>query len=703
MVKTLEPAKCVVVFSDDIYSDIFDANWFKRFRSAIPFITIHAEESDDLYAPSEEIQESLLLAKGKGCQMYIMLITNGLQAARLLEFGDRYRALDTLSKYILLYDHRLFEEKLFYLWKKIINVIFIRKYSSRTFKNNNKNDLSWFEITTVPFPVPITQVMIPRRLDIWTQSKFRKNEELFSAKTSDLQNQTLKVVLFAHMPGIIKMNTTHKTVRAILKKNSNNATFSGIEAEILQSVAKAMNFRYEVYEPENADTEMWGQKMVGGLYTGLIGEIVSTKADIALADLYYTSYILDVMDLSVPYNTECLTFITPESLNDNSWKTLILPFSPILWTTVLISLSLCIISFHYIARFHIKITAMKNQLAEQKSRLHPTKVPNIRKVLTLSLYPEVEKLDPNVKYTMMKEKYQVIRNEEDPVGLYQFGEPVNSALYTYSMILLVSLPKLPSGWSLRVLIGWYWIYCLLVVTSYRASMTAILAKPAPKVKIDTLEELVDSSLTLSGWGEINSEFFKSSPDLTMQQIAQNFVLVNDSEKAVDRVAEDSYAFYENIHFLKESLVKRQQRFQKQLVENKSNHSEKTGKKEDRMLHIMNECIINMPVSIGLQRNSPLKPRVDKYMRRVIEAGLIHKWLDDVMQNILNAEVQTEVSGNSKALMNMRKFAGALVALFIGYIISIIALLAEIIYFKRVIVNNDNFNKYSRRVELPILS
>lgn len=87
-----------------------------------------------------------------------------------------------------------------------------------------------------------------------------------------------------------------------------------------------MNFKCEIYEPDNIDEELWGRKLVGGIYTGVIGEIVSTKADIALGDLYYMPYLLDLMDLTVPYNTECLTFITPEALTDNSWKTLILPF-----------------------------------------------------------------------------------------------------------------------------------------------------------------------------------------------------------------------------------------------------------------------------------------------------------------------------------------------------------------------------------------
>lgn len=62
-------------------------------------------------------------------------------------------------------------------------------------------------------------------------------------------------------------------------------------------------------------------------------------------------------------------------------------------------------------------------------------------------------------------------------GLYLFSEPTNSMLYTYSMLLQVSLPLLPRAFAVRILIGWWWIYAILITCSYRASLTAALANP----------------------------------------------------------------------------------------------------------------------------------------------------------------------------------------------------------------------------------
>nr|CAI5817888.1 unnamed protein product [Callosobruchus analis] len=582
-----------------------------------------------------------------------------------------------------------------YIWKRLINIVFIRKYEVK-----NQNLPPWYELSTVTFPQPVANVLVPWRLDIWTNSKLRKGVSLFRDKTTDLQNQTLRVVAFQHLPGVTKSNissTDGYRATIVSKDLESNITyfFKGVEVEILYAISKAMNFICELYEPENVETELWGRKLPGGVYTGVIGEMVRIKADIAIGDLYYTSFLLDVMDLSSPYNTECLTFLVPESLTDVSWKTLIRPFHGITWGILLLCLIFCIVTFHLLAKYHQRTMTLEKDMTRKKTEAAPkTKHQNI---INLFIIPEAEKKDPNVKYTMLKQQLQSNKEVEEATGLYQFTEPVNSVLYTYSMLLLVSLPKLPLGWSLRMFTGWYWLYCLLLATSYRASMTAILAKPAPKVTIDTLQELVASRLTYGGWGEINKDFFKMSTDPTIQMISKNFVMVNNSDEAVDRVADATFAFYENAWYLKEAAVKRQQKFyfkRSSLNQNTSSDGlDSISGLNDRTLHIMRDCIINMPVSIGLQKNSPLTPRFNKYTNRILEAGLITKWLDDAMQKVLNAEVHKEDTESSKALMNAKKFSGALVALAIGYFVSTCTLIGEILYFNYVVKKKPDFNKY----------
>ncbi|KAJ8985052.1 hypothetical protein NQ317_016963 [Molorchus minor] len=374
MIKSLEPYRCVVIVSDELHQDVFDELWFRKFGEAISFLTVYVKENEDLLSPFDETQEILTEAKNEGCQLYMILLTNGIQAARLLRFADRYRLFEASVKYILLHDNRLFDSKLFYLWRRLINVLFIKRHEGRSL-DKTKNTAPWFEVTTVPFPLSVTRVLIPRRLDIWAKSKFRKGTKLYPDKTSDLKNQTLKVVAFSHIPGTAKTNlTSSQTVRALLPINDNGTfSFCGTEIEIVQTVAKVLNFRCEIYEPNNADVELWGRKVIGSIYTGITGEMVNAHADIAVGDLYYTPYLLELMDLSIPYNTECLTFLTPESLTDNSWKTLIQPFKPVMWAGVIICLVLSSLAFYVLARFHIHVTSVKKDCVGCKKRL--TQIP----------------------------------------------------------------------------------------------------------------------------------------------------------------------------------------------------------------------------------------------------------------------------------------------------------------------------------------
>lgn len=100
------------------------------------------------------------------------------------------------------------------------------------------------------------------------------------------------------------------------------------------------------------------------------------------------------------------------------------------------------------------------------------------------------------------------------------------------MLLFVSLPKFPHKWAVRILTGWYWIYCILIVVAYRASLTAILANPAPRLTIDTLDELANNPIGIGVWGEQNRQFFLTSGDEISQKIGEKIEIMKTAADAV---------------------------------------------------------------------------------------------------------------------------------------------------------------------------
>ncbi|KAB0794722.1 hypothetical protein PPYR_11561 [Photinus pyralis] len=679
--------KCVVIICDHIYYKMLDWEYFTGARSHFAHFIVIVEESEDLLAPADASRDVLKVSSEHGCEFYIILISNAIQSSRLLKYGERYRTVNTRARFLILHDYRLFQMDLHYLWEKIINVIFIKELVRK--KGQTEEEVLLYELSTVPFPFPIKAIMVPRRLAIWRGTPLHSDIELYKDKTIDLKNQTLHITVFSHLPASVKKKTCPlKSHRASLSTHSR--TFQGIEIEILETLAVSMNFVPQIYEPKDVDTELWGAKGPDGKYTGILGEMVANRADMALGDLQYTHFFLKLMDLSVPYNTECLTFLTPESLTTNSWKTLILPFRLQLWLAILSSLGLMAGFFHALCYFHDKVNELKyEELQAQKLALKNE----------LDQVAASKRFNPKQTYGELKKQYLLPTVEGEPVGLYLFRKIGSSILYTYGMLLVIALPKLPTGWSIRVLTGWYWIYCILIVVAYKASMTAILAKPESRVTIDTLQELINSKLAVGGWGEVNVEFFRTSLDVPTQIIGSRFEKLNDSDDAIDRVVEGNFALYENEYYLQNAVVKKQLRYQQEEDELKGNKSLQIQKipKGDHYLHIMSDCMIHMPISIGLKKNSPLKYRVDTLVRRIFEVGLVKKWLDDIMQQTANDEVHYQGSEAVKAVMDMQKFMGALVALAIGYFISFIVLLSEILHFEMNIKKHPDFNKYTKQI------
>lgn len=123
--------------------------------------------------------------------------------------------------------------------------------------------------------------------------------------------------------------------------------------------------------------------------------------------------------------------------------------------------------------------------------------------------------------------------------------------------------------------------------------------------------------------------------------------------------------------------------------------EKRQTKVLQSLHIMDECTINMPISIGLDKNSPLKPKIDELIQYAIEGGLIGKWFQDAIKSFA-ASVEEPPA---EALMDVRKFYGALVALGCGLLLSIFSFFCELLYWNYFVKRHPKYDKYYRRIIL----
>ena len=143
-----------------------------------------------------------------------------------------------------------------------MNVVFMKQYD-RNLKQTIRSG-KWFELSTVPFPSSLKQVFVAKVLDFWMAGRFRFNKKLFEDKSKDLKRELLQVVVLKHTPAVLVGDDG----------SSNITKYSGIEVEILDMLALAMNFTFDLYETEDALAEKWGSKDENGTFSGLLGEMV---------------------------------------------------------------------------------------------------------------------------------------------------------------------------------------------------------------------------------------------------------------------------------------------------------------------------------------------------------------------------------------------------------------------------------------------
>lgn len=129
--------------------------------------------------------------------------------------------------------------------------------------------------------------------------------------------------------------------------------------------------------------------------------------------------------------------------------------------------------------------------------------------------------------------------------------------------------------------------------------------------IDTLAQLTRTSLPIGGWSEESKDFFLASNDPHSQEIGSKFELTENEDEAADRVANGTFCYYDNSYLLRH--IRAKQIFEKG-GRRRNKSEESTGIKYN--LHIMEECVVRMPIALGLEKNSPLKPHVDILVLRV---------------------------------------------------------------------------------------
>nr|QLI62108.1 ionotropic receptor 21a [Streltzoviella insularis] len=386
--------------------------------------------------------------------------------------------------------------------------------------------------------------------------------------------------------------------------------WDGIEVRLLQLLADRNNFSIEIVEPRELNL---------GPGDAVAKEIVTERADIGIAGIYLTEDRIREMDVTFAHSQDCAAFITLMSIALPRYRAILGPFHWHVWLAL---------SFTYI--FAIFPLAFSDKLTLR----------------------------------------HLIHNggEVENMFWYVFGTFTNCFTFVGK-----------NSWSkttkitTRLLIGWYWVFTIIITSCYTGSIIAFVTLPVYPETVDSVRQLLSGfyrigTLDRGGW----ERWFLNSSDKYTNKLFKKIELVPSVEAGIRNTTK---AFFWPYAFLGSRAEL------EYIVQ--SNFSMTKSKRG--LLHISNECFVPFGVSFAFPNNSLYTAKFSNDVRRMLQSGIIQKIVDEVrweMQRSSTGKLLSAGIGSLNTLpieekgLTLEDTQGMFLLLGAGFLIAASALISE---------------------------
>ncbi|XP_063292370.1 glutamate receptor ionotropic, kainate 4 [Pelobates fuscus] len=320
------------------------------------------------------------------------------------------------------------------------------------------------------------------------------DKRYFSLNISDsLVNKTLIVTTILENPYLM-LKANHQELEG-------NDQYEGFCVDMLKELANILRFNYKIRLVADG---VYGVPELNGSWTGMVGELISRKADLAVAGLTITAEREKVIDFSKPFMTLGISILYRVHLGRKpGYFSFLDPFSPGVWLFMLLA---------YLA---------------------------VSCVLFL-----VARLTPYEWYSphpCAQGRCNLLVNQYSLGNSFWF--PVGGFMQQGSTIA-------PRALSTRCVSGVWWAFTLIIISSYTANLAAFLTVQRMDVPIESVDDLADQTTIEYGTihGGSSMTFFQNSRYQTYQRMwnymhsKQPSVFVKSTEEGIARVLNSNYAF-----------------------------------------------------------------------------------------------------------------------------------------------------------------
>ncbi|XP_067364772.1 glutamate receptor ionotropic, kainate 4 isoform X2 [Channa argus] len=334
-----------------------------------------------------------------------------------------------------------------------------------------------------------------RQIGLWhSEGGLSMEKKLPSINVTDtLFNTTLTVTTILENPYVM-LRQNHQELEG-------NDRYEGFCVDMLKELADILKFKYRI---RLVGDGLYGVPGANGTWSGMVGELISRKADLAVAGLTITAEREKVIDFSKPYMTLGISIMYRVHLGRRpGYFSFLDPFSPGVWLFMLLA---------YLA---------------------------VSCVLFL-----VARLTPYEWYNphpCLKGRCNLLINQYSLGNSFWF--PVGGFMQQGSTIA-------PRALSTRCVSGVWWAFTLIIISSYTANLAAFLTVQRMEVPIESVDDLADQTAIEYGTmhGGSTMTFFQNSRYQTYQRMwnfmhsKQPGVFVKSTEEGIARVLNSNYAY-----------------------------------------------------------------------------------------------------------------------------------------------------------------
>ncbi|KAK9892095.1 hypothetical protein WA026_018297 [Henosepilachna vigintioctopunctata] len=369
------------------------------------------------------------------------------------------------------------------------------------------------------------------------------------------------------------------------------------------------------------EEEYWGELFSNWSGTGLMGNILTDKADIgffhvrAFSAAFYTwGFVNTYLDISEPFIRTGITCLVPKPRMTSAWLTPLLSYSNPLWAAVLSNFLYNAVIFSLIAFYYEKSTHSRRSRTD-------------------------------IAYNTIRNSFWALLKISLSQGL---TKTVNNGHLPVRIILVIFLL----------------MYSILDST-YFSGLASIMTIPRFEQPINTVSDLAQENVNIFAISDAWIFSIEKAEDEEYVKILSNFHIASDEQRELSKQENNAF-FIERLPFNNYAI---NDYIKEDVIEN---------------YHLMEEDVYWEYTRFFLRKSSVFTQIFDVFLLHLMENGIASRWQQEAVYHFMDFNVQRitflkdskKIVARAVVKLNLFHVQGAFALLIIGYSLSFIVFLIE---------------------------